>query len=419
MRLPRTRRRRAVKPGAGGRSPPSRSPFRPVRALVVVALLLGALGLSLTLTLGLRGLASDQPTASASLRSLLQTAAPLVVFSEFGEEADTLWAASPDEPTDRAELGRVDHARGYGISASLSPDGTRIAYTVLPPDVPRPGPDAPAELWVLETATGVTRRLAEGVDLLITPVWSAEAGAVVVRRSEWQEGSSGSFQLLRIDLTGASATVAAAEAGLFAIDFSPEGSWLYYAVLSPSGTDLARAPGIGGGETEMMAHLSDGFARDWHLSPDGTRLAYLAEAPADAGIAFVAQVLDLSTGRVQTLLADAGVAAFNPVWEQDGGLTIGHLDGAGAGGAPVRLSADGATLAPASPLPGPPAGGAGFDVPLAWSPDGIHLAVRSFDGGSVADPGRSRVVVVGTDGERRELSPLSDVVVVGWLETSE
>ena len=404
----------AAKPGPGRRPSPGRgalppSAWRPLQALVVAALLAGALGL----TLGLRGLASDQPAASPRLQALLQRAGPLVVFSEFGLTADTLWAANPDDPTERTELGRVEHAQGYGISPSLSPNGTHIAYTVLPP-VPRPGSDASAELWVLETDGGATRRLAEGVDLRTTPVWSPTNDAVVVRRSSWQGGGAGSSQLLRIDLTGAAAPVATADDGLFPIDFSPDGFWLYYAILSSSGTDLARAPTLGG-TAELVAHLSDGFARDWHLSPDGARLAYLGQTPVNGGFTFVAQVLDLSTGTVRTPLARAGAAQFNPVWERGGGLTIGRLDSAG-GGAAVRLTAAGAVRAQAAlPPPGPPSGGAGFDVPLSWSPAGAHLAVRSFEGISPAGPGPSHVVVVGTDGRRRELSPLSDIAVAGWL----
>lgn len=419
MRLPRTVTA-AVKPDAGRRPAPDgrrlrSSVFRPLGALALAALVVGALGL----TLGLRGLASDEPDKSLRLHSLAQKAGPLVVFSEFGVETDTLWAADPDDPANRIQLGRVDHAPHYGISPRLSPDGARIAYTVLPPDAPGRGPDAPAELWVLETAGGAPHKLAEGVDLLITPVWSPASDAVVVRRSQWQEEAPGSFQLSRIDLEGAAVPVAAADADLFPIDFSPDGAWLYYAVLSPAGTDLARATALGGG-AETVAHLSDGFSRDWHLSPDGTRLAYLAETGGDDDIAFVTHVLDLSTGQVQTPLASAGLAQFGPIWERAGGLTIGRLDGPGGDSAPVRLTAEGGVLAPAVPtVPGSSAAGAGFDVPLSWSPDGTHLAVRSFEGASLANPGPSRVVVVGADGRRHQLSPLSDVTVAGWLEASE
>ncbi|MCH7837266.1 MAG: PD40 domain-containing protein [Chloroflexi bacterium] len=411
MRLPRSVADDA-KPAPGRRPPGSwMLPLFaqwPVRALVVAALLVGAAGLMLSL----RGTAGNDPTVSSQLQSLLRQGGPLVVYSEFGPEADTLWAANADDPADRVQLGRVDHAENFGIFPSLSPDGTRIAYTVL---LPVPGPSGAAELWVLEIAGGASRRLADGIDLRVTPVWSPASDAVVVRRSDGQEGSAGSSELLRIDLNGTATTIASAEAGLFPIDFSPDGAWLYYAILSPSGTDLARAPAQSSGKAEVVAHLSDGIARDWHLSPDGTQLAYLGQVSLEGGFTFVAQVLDLALGTVYTPLS-RGSAQFNPIWERGGGLTIGRLDG-DAGGAPVRLSVDGNVLARVPP-PGSPSGRAGFDVPLSWSPDGAYLAVRSFERSSVANPGPSRVVVTGADGQRRELSPVSDVVVAGWLEVS-
>ena len=381
---------------------PSRNnrPFAPSRVLLL-ALLVGALGLGLVL--GLRALVGDQPTASAGRSALPLIDSPLVIYSEFGQAADTLWAADPDDPTARAEVAVIQHAWGYGILPSLSPSGDYIAYTVLAPGSPT------AELWLLETSTGVTTRLAGGVDLRIAPVWSPAGDALVVRRSIGQEGI-GSSQLLRIDMEGTIETLAADDAGLFPIDFSPDGSWLYYAVLSPSGTDLARAPAAGG-EAETLAHLSDGVARDWQLSPDGTRLAYLAQSSTNTNVTFAAQVLELATGAVQTPLGQADMAQFSPVWAQNGGLTIGRLDR--DTGTPLRLSAAGATLAVL------PSSSAGFDVPLSWSPDGTHLAVRSFEGSSTAAPGPSHVVIVSTDGGRVQLSPQSDVVVAGWLEASE
>jgi Tol biopolymer transport system component len=414
MRLSRT-----VIMGATRRAPRQRSSgWTSLPHVRVLAVALAVAALALGLALGPRGGAGDGSSTPVGLESLLRTAAPLVVFSEFGQTADTIWAADPDDPAERARLAVVEHAYVYGISPSLSPDGAHLAYTVLPPHAGQLGPDAPAELWLLETATGVTLRLAEGLDLLVAPVWTPAGDAVVVRASDGREGIDGSTQLLRIDLSGAATPVVEASAALFPIDLSPDGAWLYYAVLSPGGTDLARAPVSGGGEMETVAHLSDGFARDWHLSPDGARLAYLAEASGDAGMAFEARVLELSTGEVRTPLTAAAASHFSPVWEGDGGLTIGQLTGSGgSGGAPVRLNADGS--AAVSALPGPAGASTGFDVPLAWSPDGVHLAVRSFEGASVAAPGPSRVVLVSGDGERRALSELSDVVVAGWLQASD
>ena len=361
-----------------------------------------ALGLGAGAAVGLRWLAGDQSTAPVGLRSLSEAAGPLVVYSEFGETADTLWAANPDDPSDRTQLAVVQHALGFAISPSLSLGGVYVAYTVMPPS----GPQA-AELWVLDIESAEARSLAVGVDLLSTPVWSAQADAVIVRRSDGGEDEAGNARLLRIDLSGTTAVLVSAAAGLYPINFSPDGAWLYYAELSASGTDLVRVRAQGGA-LETLSHLSDGIARDWSLSPDGTRLTYLAQAD---GAGFGARVLDLSTGRAVTPLREAVAAQFNPIWAPDGDLTVGQLSG---GGSALRLSGEGGSLTPAAQLPRPEAGD-GFDVPLSWSPDGVRLAVRAFEGTSTADPGPSWVVVVSADGERHQLSPLSDVTIAGWL----
>ncbi len=211
-------------------------------------------------------------------------------------------------------------------------------------------------------------------------------------------------------------TIVASEAELLPIDFSPDGSSLYYAAVTQGGTDVARAPSLGG-EPEILARLGERWAKEWHLSPDGKRLSYLGEPDASAEVAFVAKVMDLTTGDVSALLPSTDVAQFSPVWEPGGGLTIGRFDGAAGGSAPVRVSAEGVVRASGTlPPPLPQAGRGAFDVPLSWSPDGAYLVVRSFPRASAADRGPSWLFVVGTNGARRQLSTQSDVVVAGWLD---
>jgi hypothetical protein len=367
------------------------------------------------ISLRVRGQASDDPSRAPQLQAAAQQAgAALVVYSEFGLESDTLWAADPDDPTQKTSLGAVAHAYGFGIFPSLSPDGEHIAYTRLPPDA---NADSPAELWVLNVDDGKTKRLSEGVDLPGTPLWSPDSEAVVAQRSSWDEAAgTGSSELLRIDLDGNEQVVAASSDGLYPVGFSPDGGSLYYVALSEAGSDLGRA-GAQGGSAEVVAHLSDGFSRDWRLSPDGTQLAYLAQAPAGANVAFVAQVLDITAKQTQAPLG-AEVEQFAPVWEANGSLTIGRLDGQPGADAPARLRSAGSGAFATSSLPGLPAAQRGFDVPLSWSPDGGALALRTFQGSSASDPGASRVEVIGSDGARRPLSTLSDVTIAGWLEVA-
>lgn len=363
----------------------------------------------------LGGLAdSERQIAESSID--LQAEAPLVVYSEFGEQQDTIWAADPADSTRRTALATVDHAVGYGIFASLSPDGRRIAYTVLPPTERYPGADAPAELWAMDADGANGELLASGLDLLITPVWSPDGASLLVRRSASMENAAGFFELLRVDLKGQVVTLLNSSSGLFPIGFSPDGSTVYYAEVSAQGTDLGRVSAAGGSGT-LIAHLSDDIARDWHLSPDGTRLAYLAAREGGAG--FSARVLDLSGGPAAGLSAAAfsalnarGAKApdeFNPIWHPNGrDLTVGRIEGGGTSPALSLSSTDGSLRAMASPQ-------TGFDVPLSWSPDGGYLAVRSFTGSSASDPGTCQVVVIAAGGGRYQLSSSADAEVIGWL----
>ncbi|MEX0786349.1 MAG: hypothetical protein WD939_06930, partial [Dehalococcoidia bacterium] len=285
--------------------------------VLAAALALGAIGFSLGLVV--QSQASDQPAPSAALADLQERAGDLIVYSEFGERADTIWAADPNEPAGRVFLATVEHAPGFGITPSLSPDGARVAYTVLSNGATGYG----AELWVLETGSGATTRLAQAVDLLATPVWSRTSDAVVARRSGEGEATAGA-ELLRVDLRGSVTSLASATGGLYAIDFSPDGQSLYYARLSESGSDLMRVS-ASGGAPERVARLSDGFARDWHLSADGASLAFLAES-ASGGAAYSTQVLDIASGVARSLVSDE--AQFNPVWDGSGALTVGQSAGA-------------------------------------------------------------------------------------------
>lgn len=422
----RTRRASAHNPARVSRYPALLA-SRTARAVaVLVALTVVTIGAGVGLTL--RGHASGGPSGAGALDALLTRSHNVIVFSEFGVDSDTIWAANPSDPTDRVELGAAPHAGGYSIFPALSPNGAYVAYTALGAGAADSSDSSTGQLSLIDVKSGATRVLANDIDLRSAPVWSPASDAVVVRQA-----NGTSDQLLRVDLSGPSAgsgqgatqTIAAADAGLYAIDFSPDGA-LYYASLSASGTDLMRAatsPGVAGAP-QAVAHLSDGIARNWHLSPDRTQLAYLAQAPAGSATAFVAQVLDIESGSAQTPLgADAG-AQFNPIWDNTDAITVGHVSGNER--AALKIAADGGPSAASgqapsagsgqaaagSPLPSP---AIGFDVPLSWSPDGAWLIARAFEGASPADPGPSHVVAIVSSGARHQLSPQSDIEVAGWL----
>jgi hypothetical protein len=337
------------------------------------------------LTIGLRAGTSQQPDdASRALAALVERSGTALVYSEFGDSADTIWATNPSDPDDHLALGIAPHDAGYGVFPALSPDGRFVAYTALS--------GGRGELRLLDIKAQSTRTLAAGVDLQATPVWSNDSASVVVRRSSGgDENAPIESELLQVDLNGTTTTIVDEQAGVYAIDFSPEGA-LYYASLNASGTTLKRAGAAG---IEDVALLSNDIARDWTISPDGARLAYAASG--DAG--FAVSVLDIATGESGTAGSSSG-AGFSPVWAPDGTLSIGNEDRTfGAGGAASS-------------------GGSGFDMPVSWASDGSYFVVRHFEGESAADPGPSWLWAIDATGSRQRIADTSDIVVAGWLEAS-
>jgi len=336
----------------------------------------------------------------------IQSQGQRLLISEFGQDADTIVAINPGDASDRTEIATIDHANGYGIFPTLSPDGDAIAYTGLPADSDRIAPDAPAQAAIVDDDGHVTL-LADDIDLLVPPVWAPDGESIVVRKNTPEEDGAGSFELIGLSRDGERETITSwSSAAVFPIAFSPDGATLYFATLNASGTDLYGVAPDGADET-LIAHLSDEIARDWKLSPDGSMLAY-SVAESGAAPRVVAMTLELSTGAAQRVTSDADRAEFNPAWNVDGDLTISSVKSDGGGDAVSIDSAGGATALSEN--------GDAIDLPIAWSPDGLSLAVRNVEGGSPEEAGRSYVEIVGADGQRERASEASDVLVVGWTE---
>jgi Tol biopolymer transport system component len=343
------------------------------------------------------------------------TGSPQIIYSEFGQNADTIWTAPGEDLSRRTALATVDHAPDYGIFPSLSPDGRRIAYTVLAPDSGLADVSAPAEVWVMDGDGGNRRRIAVGADLPVIPVWAPDSASLVFRRSVPRENAAGAFQLVRITLRGVETVLLDTNLGVFPVGFSPDEATFYFVQLSPSGTDLGRMATAGGPAT-VVAHLSDDFARDWHLSLDGTRLAFLAPRNTGDRVSYSASVLDLAGGGVSVMMAASAVTAaagadeFNPIWHPNGrDLTVGRLTSGRTGAPALQMAAEGVGAERSLAAPAQ-----GFDVPLSWSLDGRYLAVRFFEGSSVTNPGRSWVMVIDGGSKRQTVSPSSDIEVLGW-----
>jgi len=390
------------------------SPLRPARLLAAATLVAGiAFGLW-RMAGGMAGNPADLfPSAGAP--SALGSAR--IVINEFGIEADTLWVAPADKPSQRQVVAVVPHAAHYGVYATLSPDGRYIAYTALSPGLRDASNDSPAEVWLMGADGSYPRLVATDADLLIAPVWAPDSASLVFRRSQSRENSAGTFELVRISLADggqtagapAETTLVTAEAGLFAVGFSPDGERLYYTQVSGAGTELGQVA-AGGGSPSLLAHLGDDFTRDWHLSPDGARLAFLAPERSPVGTVLRAMVMEMSgtfQARPALPASDRPSQDFDPIWHpRDGDLTVGRLTLGEAKAPVVRVNASRLET-----LEGP---SQGFDVPVAWSPDGSTLALRSFQGDLESEVGPWHLVLLDAKGQRREVKANNEISFVGW-----
>lgn len=327
-----------------------------------------------------------------------------LLISEFGETSDTIVAVDPADTSSRETIVRIDHADGYGIFATVSPDGRAIAYTALPPGTKRPSPDTPAQAAIVGVR-GDTTLLADDIDLLIPPVWAPDSGAIVVRKNTPAENAAGTFELLLLGRDGARTSITTwHSASLFPIAFAPDGATLYFATLNADGTDLYAIAPDGSGE-RLVAHLSDEIARDWRLSPDGATLAYTVAAPG--GVA--AMTVDVVSGVASAASGDDGRVEVNPAWREDGTLTIASVDADGRASRAVSIS-DGrapATVAERAD---------GVDLPMTWAPDGSALVVRSVDGVADGRADSASLEIIRGDGVRERVSGSADALIVGWVE---
>ncbi|MGE0058287.1 MAG: hypothetical protein AB7T32_09925 [Dehalococcoidia bacterium] len=332
----------------------------------------------------------DSSSGGTSGSGIIASSGSRIAYFAFDRNADTLWLADPKAPSKRAKGLTIEHAPEYGIIPTLSPDGRSVAYLVLPPSTPAPGPDAPAELWVTSTTGATPRLVASGADLLVPAVWTADGQGLVFRRSD------NATHLILAGPGGGETEVASSADALFPVGFA--GVSLYYVELSERGSVLKSTQGA----TALL--LSDGLTRDWALSPDGTRIAYLEMTLSGSQASSRAFLLDLARG-TRTPVGNAGSNAFSPVWTAEGDLVIGQLDDGVPSGA-AFVTQRGATSTFTSPE-------RGFDVPLANDTQ-AGLAVMSFDAANINNPGRASLVVVGPDGIRREITS-EEVTFLGWI----
>ena len=292
-----------------------------------------------------------------------------LLLGQVGEAEDVVAAAPADASQPALEIARVPHLPGFASNGAVSPDGRYLALVVADSGS-RSQPLA--SLIAVELETGTVTRLLGSLDYLQHPVWAADGSSIVVTQS--LDGAPASFTFVRVHLDGALTPLGGADgvAAAFPVGFDGSGRFVA-AVIDGSGSAILR-------DGAIVARISSFITRDWQLSPDGSRVAFI-ETNTGGGLRYLARLASLdgsAEAAAQSVPAEGqqlGVA-----WAPGGKPSFGSEPG---GGVSAQSSA------------------AGFDIPLAYTPSGRALAVRHWTGASFSAPGRMSIEVVAGESRQR------------------
>lgn len=283
-------------------------------------------------------------------------------------------------------------ATGYHIHGASSPLGDAIAVVSLPPFTGRAG----ATLSVVRVADGVVERIPGSVDYFTRIAWSPDGTRVAAVRYEEVDGARRST-VFEFDLVSAEVRTAAQftdALDVAPVGFSFDSDRLYIVAVDNRGSNLFFERS---GKVQLQAELSPGRTRDWMLSPDGSRLAFV-DILAGGSRTYVGRTLILATKSVTTLPATSD--QFGASWMP--GSSMPDFGGPGGSWQLTDPGESGAYL-----------------VPAAWSPDSHYLAGSVYEPAGVNANTRSLELVARetatSPGGRIVLSDDPAAAFLGWV----
>jgi dipeptidyl aminopeptidase/acylaminoacyl peptidase len=287
-------------------------------------------------------------------------------------------------------------------AARISPDGTRVAYTVTETDMEQ---DAyVTQIWLADVATGKSIQLTRGKKSCSGPAWSPDGRSLAFTSSRADDKS----QVFVISPDGGEAVqLTKSETGVGGFALSPDGKTIAFTAADPVSkeskdrkdyygdydvvrreythshvwtVDVAEAlgaPQAGRRRTSGKAFTVGGF--DW--SPDGTKIAFGAALNPDLinGGTSDLYVLDLAGDKVRKVVDQPGPDS-SPLWSPDGRSILFST----AGGKRDYFARNiGLALVPVDGGAIRPLTGAFDENPgaIAWNADGIYFSAMQKTAG--------------------------------------
>ena len=178
-----------------------------------------------------------------------------IAFSSNRSGSHEVWLADADGSNPR-QLTTL----GTAMQPRWSPDGRYLATSVgLTPSI-----STASTIYVIDPASGASRRLTEAVGLQKWPTWAADGQSIYFASTR-----SGSWQIWRVGVAGGDPVQVTRDGGLKAWE-SSDGSFLYYSREASRQTAIWRMP-VQGGEPSLVLRLPEGtpWGGEWILKRDG------------------------------------------------------------------------------------------------------------------------------------------------------
>ncbi|MGD9934679.1 MAG: hypothetical protein AB7T37_13320 [Dehalococcoidia bacterium] len=332
-----------------------------ITALTVLCAILTAV---LAAALFVRSTSDDGPLGLPGAALLAPTTA--IAYAVREGSFDSIYVRSLDGSGSPRLLESFPVLFNLRVRGSAAPSGDTLAILHIDS-----GLGAEARLSLVDVATGETRDIEGGFDYLSSMAWHPGGQSLVVTRSVAPDDPARGAILVEVDVP----TLAARERHTFSganrvhpVGYTADGSGIFVVVIDQAGSTLWS---VSDGPPVRVASLSPGLTRDWALSPDASRLAFIDRLGA-GGRSQAGRVLIIATGAI----ADAGLSGdqFGAAWRPGAAVPdFGGPEGT------VRLSAarEGQYLAP-----------------IAWAPDGAHLVASVFVPGEAGAPATERIEIL-------------------------
>lgn len=334
--------------------------------------------------------------------------------------SSTVYAAAVFDLANRIELARFDHREGYTLTGRVSPDGSRVAVLVVPPDA---GESAArqdgGEIWMVPAAGGEPQLFNSRVGYILN--WSPD-GQILAAGRYLPAGTTGTLtpnrnEIFLVDADTAAEQVIRTENGssaLLGLGWSPDAARYYTALgISTGGWSIEAWERAENYWSQVITLPQEKEAASISLSPAGDSL--LLSEQSTSGQVVSIQPLDGSPAWVllETGLT-SGTTGVTAVWQADGSQLM-MFSAAGASdpasvrrvsvASPQDAVVEDRLAAVLQSRPGL--------VPLGWSASGSWLVMRDYNEPALPlyllarDGGEARLVAPGTQG--------GFLTFLGWL----